>query len=138
MIIVLDTNVYLSYFVFGGRVTEVVEHCLIENQTFVSPFLREELLEKVSHKFRFTAERMQAVEQLLLKQTTLVSPTNPLPTACRDPDDNHILQLAEFVGAEYLLTGDRDLLVLNTFVGTRIVSPKMAFDEFRLGGDAGA
>jgi putative PIN family toxin of toxin-antitoxin system len=136
MKIVLDTNVYLSYFVFGGRVSEMVEHCSIENQTFRSPFIQDEILEKLSQKFRFSDERLDAVREILIQQTTLVIPTNSLPTACRDADDNPILQLAEFIQAEYLVTGDRDLLVLNSFGETRIVSPQAAFEAFGLGGTA--
>jgi uncharacterized protein len=44
----------------------------------------------------------------------------------RDPDDDKILHLAEFVGAAYLVTGDRDLLVLAPAYrrrGLHIVTP---------------
>lgn len=40
---------------------------------------------------------------------------------CRDPEDNFLLALAKDGRADYLLTGDNDLLVLNQFEQTKIV-----------------
>ncbi len=36
-------------------------------------------------------------------------------SACRDPDDDHFLALALAAGAEWILTYDEDLLVLDPF-----------------------
>ena len=44
-------------------------------------------------------------------------------TACRDPKDNIILELAVSGNADYIITGDADLLVLNPFRGIAIVTP---------------
>jgi putative PIN family toxin of toxin-antitoxin system len=44
-------------------------------------------------------------------------------TACRDPKDNHVLELAISGGARYVVTGDDDLLALDPFRGLRIVPP---------------
>jgi predicted nucleic acid-binding protein len=44
---------------------------------------------------------------------------------CRDPNDDRLLELARVGKASYLVTGDRDLLVLDSFHETRIVSPAM-------------
>lgn len=45
---------------------------------------------------------------------------NSKVTACRDPKDNFILALSKDSGADFLLTGDHDLLQLGEFEGTRI------------------
>ena len=42
----------------------------------------------------------------------------------RDPNDAKILAAAEAAGAEALITGDRDLLVLKEFQGIPILSPQ--------------
>lgn len=39
---------------------------------------------------------------------------------CRDPKDNFLLSLAIDGNADYLLTGDKDLLVLESFENTKI------------------
>ena len=43
--------------------------------------------------------------------------------ACRDPRDDKFLELAVAGRASQLVTGDRDLLVLNPFQGVPIVTP---------------
>ena len=44
-------------------------------------------------------------------------------TACRDPKDNMILELALSGKADFILTGDRDLLALGNFGGIPIWTP---------------
>lgn len=41
---------------------------------------------------------------------------------CRDRKDNFLLSLAKDSEADFLITGDKDLLDLKAFVGTRIIS----------------
>ena len=41
---------------------------------------------------------------------------------CRDPKDNFLLALAKDGNADYLITGDKDLLVMERFGKTKIVS----------------
>ena len=52
---------------------------------------------------------------------------NPAPSQepiSRDPDDDNVLRLAEETKAEYIVTGDKDLLVLNSHTRTKIVAPR--------------
>jgi predicted nucleic acid-binding protein len=42
---------------------------------------------------------------------------------CRDPDDDQILSCALSAEADYLITGDMDLLELKEFHGIRILTP---------------
>jgi uncharacterized protein len=44
-------------------------------------------------------------------------------TACRDPTDDKFLELAVNGRADLIVTGDRDLLVLDPFRGLPIVTP---------------
>ena len=44
--------------------------------------------------------------------------------ACRDPKDDKFLALAVNGQADFIVTGDRDLLVLNPFRGIAIVQPE--------------
>jgi len=43
---------------------------------------------------------------------------------CRDPKDNKFLELAVNGKADYLISGDRDLLILNPFQEISILSPQ--------------
>jgi putative PIN family toxin of toxin-antitoxin system len=58
----------------------------------------------------------------LFAQAELVAITEAV-AACRDPDDDKFLELAVSGRADVLVTGDDDLLVLDTFRGIPIVTP---------------
>jgi len=42
---------------------------------------------------------------------------------CRDPKDDMFLECADLAKADFLISGDKDLLVLGSYKRTRIVSP---------------
>ena len=48
--------------------------------------------------------------------------TTPLQNWCRDVKDNYLLALSKDADADYLITGDKDLLVLKQFENTLIVT----------------
>jgi len=60
---------------------------------------------------------------LLVKESTLVEVTEKIEE-CRDPKDDKFLELAVNGKADFIITGDRDLQVLNPFRKTKIVSPR--------------
>lgn len=43
---------------------------------------------------------------------------------CRDPDDDSVLACAVAAAADYLVSGDKDLLVLDSCRGVRIIAPR--------------
>ena len=59
---------------------------------------------------------------LKMKKVAKIVPTTSVQTQCRDPKDNFLLELAVDGKADYLITGDNDLLVLGTFKKTKIVT----------------
>lgn len=59
----------------------------------------------------------------LLKETELIEITTSV-TACRDVKDNKFLELAVSGKADYIVSGDEDLLVLNPFRGIPILTPR--------------
>lgn len=61
----------------------------------------------------------------LIKLKAIRVKSGPLSvTACRDPKDNFILQLAAEAEADFIVTGDKDLLVLKSFTGISIITPR--------------
>ena len=59
---------------------------------------------------------------LLLRSAHLVEITESI-RACRDPKDDQVLELAVSGRADWIITGDADLLALDPFRGIRIVTP---------------
>ena len=60
--------------------------------------------------------------QNLLSRAMSVSITETVQ-ACRDPNDDKILELAVNGRADYIITGDDDLLAMDPFRGIAIVRP---------------
>ena len=51
--------------------------------------------------------------------------------ACRDKEDNFLLSLAKDGKSDYLITGDKDLLVIESFVKTKIISLTGFLEKFK-------
>ncbi len=81
----------------------------------------EELAEKLETKLGFSQE--QAVETLAdyLGFLRMVSIPKLLDAVPRDPEDNMVLECAIEGKAQYIVSGDKDLLVLKKFQGIQIV-----------------
>ncbi|MFN4212450.1 MAG: putative toxin-antitoxin system toxin component, PIN family [Microgenomates group bacterium] len=65
-------------------------------------------------------------EAIINELTTKSIKINPPPqiNICRDKKDNQILNLCFTGKANYLITEDKDLLILKKFKNTKIVAPK--------------
>ena len=73
-------------------------------------------------KYLTQDERMRFLVNFL-KVAEMVEITETI-TICRDPKDDKLLELAISGNADYLVTGDNDLLVLNPFRGIEIITPR--------------
>ena len=130
MKVVLDTNVLISAFVFKGFSAKVFDHCATAHTILVSPWIVNELEEKLTQKFSVELFDVESIIHLLLDVSEIVEPDNDIPTICRDEDDNNILQLAEFAQADFIVTGDKDLLLLETFINIPIITPRDFANQF--------
>lgn len=128
MKIVLDTNVLISVFAFEGFSKEAFEHCFTYHQLHISEWIIEEFEEKMVDKLKVPGDKIEAAVNQIRKGFNVDKPTSKMPTICRDKDDNNILQLAESINADYIITGDHDLLTLINFKGTQIKSPRDFWD----------
>lgn len=126
MKIVIDTNIWISYLI--GNLLQNIDKKILtkEIKVVVSKEMLKELSEVTSRsKFEniFTPKRIKELFSLLDSYAIVVSPTQKV-NACRDEKDNFLLEIALEGKADYLVTGDDDLLVLNQFHHTKIVTPK--------------
>jgi putative PIN family toxin of toxin-antitoxin system len=75
---------------------------------------------EVLRKLRMTTIEAVALIELLRRQSTLVTPGVRI-TRSRDPDDDKFLECAAAGGADYIVSGDADLLSLREVEGIPIV-----------------
>ena len=129
MKVVFDTNVLISAFVFKGISLQVYRHCIEQGTLLTSDWIQAELERVLVEKFKFSASETTFVLTLVKEKANLITPNTELPTICRDPDDNNVLQLAESAYADYIITGDKDLLVIEDYKGIRIMTPRQFIEE---------
>lgn len=123
MNVVLDTNVLIAAFVAHGVCHELLEHCATHHDIVASTFILDELSEKLVDKFGYADDEAGEVVRLLTSRMVLVEPAMLDSPVCRDPDDDIIPGTAIAGGSSLIVTGDKDLLVLGSVKGVRIVNP---------------
>ena len=123
MNVVIDSNVLISSLLFTGKSRTAYDYCIEHCDLFISDFILTEVTEKLREKFSVGDEMIKRIVTELQKVFQKSVPRTSVPNICRDADDNFILQLCESVAADFLITGDKDLLVLKQFESARIISP---------------
>lgn len=103
-----DFTILCSEPIFNELVAKL---CLPKFDKYVSIQVRKQVLKYFAQKALF------------------IEPTEEI-TICRDPKDNKFLELAIAGKADCIVTGDRDLLVLNPFRGIKIISPSDFLIQF--------
>ena len=135
MRVVIDTNVLIAGLLWHGSphalLTQVRSGAL---GLVSSPALLVELADVLSRtKFDAVLRRTSTSrERLLAEVRQLTQVLDPPPLAqpvCRDPDDDKVLALALAARVELIVSGDRDLLVLQQFEGMPIVDPAQALQR---------
>ena len=126
MKVVIDTNIWISYLL--GSLLQGMDEKILSKE--IKVVVSDELLKEISEvssrpKFKniFTAKRIKELFSLLDSYAIVVSPSQKV-NVCRDGKDNFLLEVAIEGEADYLVTGDEDLLVLDPFHNTKIVKPK--------------
>jgi len=130
--VLIDANIFISYLLPArkpGTIQAITEAALGSVFTLLFPEdLAQELAGKVTTKRyladRISAETLSTFLQLLTSVAEALPPiSDPIPAVTRDRDDDYLLAHALVGEADYLVTGDTDLLVLSEVGKLKIVSP---------------
>jgi len=115
--VVLDTNVLLSGIAYPasvpGKIMAAWRHGSID--VFLCDFIVEELrrvLPRLVHRHGLTASEIDDLVDCLSIQAELVEPAADPEQALRDTNDQPVLGALKSAKADYLITGDKDLLAL--------------------------
>lgn len=129
--VILDTNLLVSRAltpssVIAGAVRLIIDHShLLVSQATMDElatvlvriqskgYIKQDETLRIIHGYKEVVEWVPIIERI---------------QACRDPKDDKFLELAVNGNAEYLITGDKDLLELQPFKNTSILSAKDFID----------
>jgi putative PIN family toxin of toxin-antitoxin system len=121
---VFDTNVLVAAFVTEGVCAKLLGRARRKQLDLVlSAVILEEFENVLLRKFSASKEQIRTASTLISEAAQTVSHTAVVSGICRDPDDDQILSCALSAEADYLVTGDNDLLELKEFHGIRILTP---------------
>lgn len=127
--IVIDTNVFISAALSPkGKAYRAIAKAIDSFIIVQSPETYQELTDRI-YKSKFdkyiSNENRQEFLNVIKNNSQFIVVKSQI-TTCRDPDDNKFLELARDANAEFLLTGDKDLLTLKSLAEYQnlIVSPR--------------
>lgn len=133
MKIVLDANVIIAAFAARGLCESIMEVCLSEHEIVLSGDLFDEILRNLQLKIKLPTNIVDNICEFLREHANISIPEPLASDVCRDPDDIKILGLAVASNADYIVTGDKDLLILKNFQGIPILNPRSFSDTLHSG-----
>lgn len=128
--VVLDTNIYISVYNFGGLAYQLIKHTQQGNVTVaISAPILEEIERILKTKFQWPEQDVADLLYIITKFTTLVAPRQTITAITRDLVDNRILECAVKANAQVIISGDKDVTSLKNYRGISIITPRQFFDE---------
>jgi putative PIN family toxin of toxin-antitoxin system len=126
MKIVIDSNVFVSSFFWGGHPREVFERVI---NGFDELYITDEIIKEItsvmnSSKFDVNSIEVEDYTRIIEKYSKNIIGKNIQKSISRDKSDDKILQCGLDGNVDYIVTGDKDLLVLKEYETIKIINPK--------------
>ena len=128
---VLDTNVLVSGLVSDhSPPRQLVDAWLDGQYTLVTSLYQVQELShvltypRIASRLGLEEAELEMILAGLLSQAEVVAGELQVPEVTRDPEDDAIVACALAGGADHIVRGDRDLLDLGEYKGTRVVTPR--------------
>jgi len=122
--IIIDTNLWISFLITKDftKLDEIIftrKGILVFSQELLHEFLA--VARRPKFRRFFSAADIEDILETIDEYADFVKVQSKLEV-CRDPKDNFLLSLSIDGQADFLLTGDKDLLDLTKFGETKIIS----------------
>jgi len=133
--VVLDSSVLVNGFLTEGGTTATVLHRYRQGAfaLCISPWIVHEteralLRPRNMRRYHYRPEDVRQFLEGLAGSSDWFRDTDDVPAVTRDPSDDQVIACAVAAGADSLVTGDDDMLVLGEHRGIRIVTPRQFLD----------
>jgi uncharacterized protein len=124
LIVVIDTNVWISALQFAkrrGPPALALARAMSEDVIATCDQMDAEIVRVLTEKLSWEQHRVISALQTILARGVRVKIRGTVKE-CRDPGDDMFLECAAPAKADRLVSGDKDLLTLGAYKGTRIVT----------------
>ena len=123
---VFDTNVLIAAFLTEGLCSGLLIRARKQafNLVLCGDIIREfeGILMK---KFKLTSIDISEISTIVSEAASeILHKLGPIPNICRDPNDDMIIACAIDAAADYIVTGDEDLLILKRYKDIVIINPR--------------
>ena len=120
--VVFDTNVYVSALIGKGKANALLQRALRgEFEVVISYEGLAELTMVMRTAFGWPDDQVYRWHKRIGTRFSVIRPASQV-TGCRDASDNQWLACALDGNTDYLVSRDKDLLVLEEFLGIKIVT----------------
>jgi putative PIN family toxin of toxin-antitoxin system len=123
---VFDTNVLISSLIRSGK-PRLLWNKVIKGE--IELIISREILSEFNNVARrpklrryVSLKRLRRFNLVLIRRAEIIEVRTHLPQITEDPDDNMIVETALDGRADYIVSGDKHLLILKEFRGIKIVN----------------
>jgi uncharacterized protein len=132
--VVIDTNILVSALIDDGKPRKLVVELFDKHTVILSRQMLAELADVLSRdKFTVTSSQVDRFVTSLVRMSKIVPDNARFKVVLEDPNDDEVLNTAYGGKAEFIVTGDRHLLVLKKFKKTKIVNINQMLDRLAIG-----
>lgn len=130
--VVLDTNIYISAILFGGKPEKLIS--LAREKVidiFISDTILIELTRILKTKFNWNNEQIYFLIETINKLTYFVVPTKKINDIKNHQSDNTILECAIEANADCIISGDKHhILPLKNYRGIKILTASQFLNNY--------
>ena len=134
MKIVLDANVFISSFFWGGNPKLIVERIVIgKDELFITKEILDEIEDVIRRpKFHTDNDRINYFISLIEEIGNKITPQILVKNGSRDRTDNKYIECGITANVDYIISGDIHLLELKKYESIKIVSAKNYLDIVKM------
>jgi putative PIN family toxin of toxin-antitoxin system len=131
--VLFDTNVLVAAFITEGFCNKLLHYTAKHHDLICSSELLIEFAETLRNKFEYPEKDIENATRSLRTIMSFVVPAAWPRQVSRDPDDDAVLLTALAGQCDRIVSGDKDLLDLQSFEGIIICTPRAFWDELEVG-----
>jgi putative PIN family toxin of toxin-antitoxin system len=123
--VVLDTNILVSALLFSGELSKIIA---LWEKGHITPVISRETFEEFKKvlaypKFSLSGQEIMAIiEEHILPFFEVVEITSRVRDVCRDTDDEKFISCAITAGADFIVSGDKDLCNVRSYESVDIIA----------------
>ena len=124
MRVFLDTNIIVSAFATRGLCADLFREILAAHTLVTSEYILSETQDVLARGFKVPEETVIEIIALLRRQEMVITPATLPQLSIRDRDDLPVVATAIEAKADYLVSGDKDMLSLIPLNDIKIATPR--------------